>query len=159
VGFLVTAAGLTALALADDAFQLHESVLVDATGLAERVWYVMWAAVVVVWVVAFRRDLVRSPAELALAAGLLATSQAIDAVPVLEDMVGRLPGRPLIWEESLKLLGIGSFTAFAAREVGAAATLAFASGGPSLATPDEPAVWVNGEMHDRLSHAAAPHRR
>jgi hypothetical protein len=152
--FLIASGVLAVLAWADDAFQLHERVLVDATGVAERGWYVVWAAAVVAWVVAFRRQLARSPAELGLAAGLLGCSLAMDALPVVQDLVERLPGRPVSWEESVKLLGIGSFTAFAAREVGAAATVGFEDASRITTTAERSGVEMGGESWDEPRHAA-----
>ena len=151
--FLFVSGVLALVALADDAFQLHERVLVDATGVGERGWYAVWVAGVAAWVVTFRRQLAHPPAELALAAVLLGTSQIFD-VGVIDEFADLRPWHRVSWEESLKLLGIGSFTAFAAREVGAAATVALEGASRIITTPED-----SGGAGRRARRVAARSRR
>ena len=110
--FLLATGSLTLVALADDAYQLHERVLVDLTGVHEYLWYVLYAAVVAVWALVFRGRVRKAPPELFVAAALIAVSQVMDVAP----------DRLVRWEESLKLLGIGCFVAFAAVEFARTAT-------------------------------------
>jgi hypothetical protein len=117
--FLVATGILAVGALADDAFQLHEVVFVEFTGVHENGWYLVYLAAVVTWAMLFRDQLWPPGLELGVAAALLAVSQVMEVLP--RDLV--------IWEESLKLLGIGWLVAFATREVRSAADgLATSSG-------------------------------
>lgn len=109
--FLAVTGLLAMAAFVDDAYLLHERAFVGVTGGHEFVWYAVYVSIVGVWLVAFRAELRRAPVELLIAAVALAASQALDVAP----------GRYVLWEESLKLVGIGWFVAFAAREVASAA--------------------------------------
>jgi len=130
--FLFVTGCLTLGVLLDDTYQLHEDVLPDATGIGEEGWYVFYVVVLVAWIGLYRRELRTAPVELAVAAVLLGASQLIDAVEATRDVLETGAARAVIWEEGLKLIGIGFFTAFAVIEVGRAVVrLELAAGDPS----------------------------
>jgi len=118
--FLMVTGSLTFGVVLDDALQLHERVLPDATGIGEDAWYLLYGFVLVVWAGLYRGELRAAPVELAVAAVLLGLSQLLDVVDVARDIAGAGVPRAVIWEEGLKLIGIGFFVAFAVIELGRA---------------------------------------
>lgn len=104
--FRATFAALLAVALADDALQLHETVL-PAAGVAEGAVIAVQAAVVAAWAFALRAELVRTDlVVLALAGGCLVLSLLLDAL-----------GAPVAVEDTPRLLGQATLLAFAVREL------------------------------------------
>jgi hypothetical protein len=101
-----TLAALLAVALADDALQLHETVLPGA-GVPEDAVIAVQAAVVAGWAVALRAELARVDAlVLALAGACLVLSLLLDAV-----------GAPVAVEDAPRLLGQATLLTFAVREL------------------------------------------
>ncbi len=99
-------AALLAVALADDALQLHETVLPGA-GVPEDLVIGVQVAVVAGWALAQRDELRRVDAlVLALAGGCLALSLLLDAA-----------GAPVAVEDAPRLLGQATLLVFAVREL------------------------------------------
>lgn len=114
---LLTTGGLLSLGLvADDLFQLHESVVPELTRFTEEHLQVGWALLVLAWVLLNRRALVGShhaPVML-LGGGLLALSMAADVADEAGPfgVAADLLGGHVVLEDGVKLLGIACWSAY-----------------------------------------------
>ena len=105
--YLLATAVLLTLLLLDDGLLLHERLLPSAFGLSEDAVYALYAGATLAWLMAFRREIVRSDAVLLVLAGAcLVTSIVLDGTALA----------PAGLEDAPKLVGIGSLIAYAVRE-------------------------------------------
>lgn len=113
----------------DDLFVLHDHVFSKHLSIGEPVTGALYASAAIVYVVAFAR-VIRQSAWLVLGAalGLLAASLASEWLP------DTLPAKPL-WEDALKLLGIGAWLSYSLHTAGTVLERSFALSPARYSTP------------------------
>lgn len=102
--------------VADDLFELHEQVVPRLTRFTEEHIMLGWALLVALFVVVFRRELVRSPVlpVLVLAVGYLGISMVADVADDIRpvNVLSRAMGGHAVLEEGAKLVGILCWSSF-----------------------------------------------
>jgi len=109
--FLLSSALLSTYFLFDDFFQFHEALASRYLGLNEKVVYAALGIALSVYLVVFRRVILRTNfGVLLLALGFLATSVVIDAI--LEPWLWRLGHWEYFFEDGAKWLGIAGWCSY-----------------------------------------------